>query len=192
MAIKIVVTNVMVSDQTTAYHFYTEILGFQVKNDIQMGEARWLTVVSPLAPDGPELLLEPMGHGPLVEAAQAWQSALRENGIPAAMFGVDDVDAEFLVQLARERVRGRLARLEFSDGAEELGPGDAAVMALPSWVAVDLLPGLSVPQPRPASRSGRLSWLCALPSELPLPYAIRQWSSRVPSPSRIDFSLPSK
>ena len=95
MAIKIVVTNVMVSDQTTAYHFYTEILGFQVKNDIQMGEARWLTVVSPLAPDGPELLLEPMGHGPLVEAAQAWQSALRENGIPAAMFGVDDVDAEY-------------------------------------------------------------------------------------------------
>ena len=95
MAIKIVVTNVMVNDQAKAHRFYTDVLGFRVKNDIQMGEARWLTVVSPLAPDGPELLLEPMGHGPLVEAAQAWQSALRENGIPAAMFGVDDVDAEY-------------------------------------------------------------------------------------------------
>ena len=95
MAIKIVLTNVMVSDQTTAHHFYTEVLGFQVKNDVHMGAARWLTVVSPLAPDGPELLLEPMAHGPLVEAAQAWQSALRENGVPAAMFGVDDIDAEY-------------------------------------------------------------------------------------------------
>jgi catechol 2,3-dioxygenase-like lactoylglutathione lyase family enzyme len=85
----------MVSGQAKAHDFYTEVLGFVVKNDIQMGEARWLTVVSPTAPDGPELLLEPMGHGPLVEAAHAWQSALRENGIPAAMFGVDDVDAEF-------------------------------------------------------------------------------------------------
>ena len=42
MAIKIVLTNVMVSDQTTAHHFYTEVLGFQVKNDVHMGAARWL------------------------------------------------------------------------------------------------------------------------------------------------------
>ncbi len=41
---------------------------------------------------------------------------------------------------------GRLARLDFSDGMEELGPDDAAVLALPAWVAAGLMPGLSVPQ----------------------------------------------
>ncbi|SEP76429.1 squalene-associated FAD-dependent desaturase [Faunimonas pinastri] len=35
--------------------------------------------------------------------------------------------------------------LAFGDGAEELGAGDAAVLAVPAWVAAELLPGLTVP-----------------------------------------------
>lgn len=54
--------NVTVNDQGKALHFYTSVLGFTVKHDIPMGAARWLTVVSPEVPGGPELLLEPMGH----------------------------------------------------------------------------------------------------------------------------------
>ena len=59
---KIRLTSVLVDDQEKAVKFYTEVLGFVKKHDIPMGEARWLTVVSPEGPDDIELLLEPDGH----------------------------------------------------------------------------------------------------------------------------------
>ena len=52
---------------------------------------RWLTVVSPAAPDGVELLLEPDEH----PAAKAFKAALVQDGIPATSFGVDDMEAEY-------------------------------------------------------------------------------------------------
>jgi catechol 2,3-dioxygenase-like lactoylglutathione lyase family enzyme len=87
---RIVVTSVLVDDQEKALRFYTDVLGFAKKADIPMGEARWLTVVSPQDPDGIELLLEPDEH----PAAKTWKDALVADGIPATSFGVDDVDAE--------------------------------------------------------------------------------------------------
>ena len=39
----------------------------------------------------------------------------------------------------------RAASLQFADGEVALGPGDPLVLAVPPWVAADLLPGLSVP-----------------------------------------------
>ena len=71
--------------------FYTDTLGFEKKNDIPLGDASWLTVVSPDDPDGTELLLEPSGH----PAVGPYKKALVEDGIPAASFAVDDVQAEF-------------------------------------------------------------------------------------------------
>ena len=59
---KINITSVYVPDQEQAFRFYTEKLGFIVKHDIPVGDARWLTVVSPEDPTGTELLLEPQGH----------------------------------------------------------------------------------------------------------------------------------
>ncbi|MFD0852966.1 VOC family protein, partial [Actinomadura adrarensis] len=59
---KINVCSVMVDDQEKALRFYTEVLGFQKKTEFPVGEARWLTVVSPEQPDGVELALEPDGH----------------------------------------------------------------------------------------------------------------------------------
>ena len=44
---RINVTSVLVDDQDKALRFYTEVLGFVKKNEIPMGEHRWLTVVSP-------------------------------------------------------------------------------------------------------------------------------------------------
>ncbi|WP_375465076.1 hydroxysqualene dehydroxylase HpnE [uncultured Methylobacterium sp.] len=41
---------------------------------------------------------------------------------------------------------GRIARLEFADGPIDLGAGDSVVLALPPWVASEMLPGLSVPR----------------------------------------------
>ena len=87
---KIKLTSVFVSDQDKALRFYTEVLGFVKKNDIPMGTARWLTVVSPDGPDDIELLLEPMGFAP----AKTYQKALYDAGIPLTAFAVDDIEKE--------------------------------------------------------------------------------------------------
>jgi hypothetical protein len=58
--------------------------------ELEAGDARWLTVVSPQDPDGIELLLEPDSH----PAAKPFKQALVEDGIPYTSFGVDDVRAE--------------------------------------------------------------------------------------------------
>ncbi|MFD4633922.1 VOC family protein [Streptomyces sp. NPDC058284] len=88
---KIRLTSVFVDDQEKALRFYTDVLGFEKKAEVPMGEDRWLTVVSPEEPDGTELLLEPDGH----PAVKPYKTALIEDGIPAAAFTVDDVRAEF-------------------------------------------------------------------------------------------------
>jgi catechol 2,3-dioxygenase-like lactoylglutathione lyase family enzyme len=93
---RITVTSIFVDDQEKALRFYTDTLGFVKKTDIPVGEARWLTVVSPEQPDGTELLLEPDGH----PAAKPFKQALQEDGIPFTSFAVDDVTAEY------ERLRG--------------------------------------------------------------------------------------
>ena len=84
-------TSVLVDDQDKALKFYTQVLGFVTKEDIPMGEARWLTVVSPESPDGVELLLEPDTH----PAARPFKQALVKDGIPYTSFAVDDVQQEF-------------------------------------------------------------------------------------------------
>jgi catechol 2,3-dioxygenase-like lactoylglutathione lyase family enzyme len=88
---KIVVTSVPVDDQDKALKFYTEVLGFVKKKDIPLGEFKWLTVVSPDAPDGIELLLEPSDN----PAVQVFKKALVEQGIPFTSFGVEDVQKEY-------------------------------------------------------------------------------------------------
>jgi catechol 2,3-dioxygenase-like lactoylglutathione lyase family enzyme len=87
---KIVITSVLVDDQDKALAFYTDVLGFVKKTEFPAGEHRWLTLVSPDAPDGTELALEPDDHH---EAAR-FKQALLEDGIPYTSFGVDDVEAE--------------------------------------------------------------------------------------------------
>jgi catechol 2,3-dioxygenase-like lactoylglutathione lyase family enzyme len=89
--VKIHLTSVLVDDQEKALRFYTETLGFQKKNDVPLGEHRWLTVVSPDDPDGTELLLEPDEH----PAAKPFKRALVDDGIPYTSFAVTDVNAEY-------------------------------------------------------------------------------------------------
>jgi len=50
---RINITGVFVSDQRKALRFYTEVLGFETKRDIPLGEYSWLTVVSAEDPKGP-------------------------------------------------------------------------------------------------------------------------------------------
>jgi predicted enzyme related to lactoylglutathione lyase len=91
--IKIKLNSVSIEDYDKALHFYTEVLGFVKKHDIPLGDgARWLTVVSPVEPNGTELLLEPNATYP---AMKALKQALVEDGIPFTAFQVDDIHAEY-------------------------------------------------------------------------------------------------
>ena len=112
---KIVVTSVLVDDQDKALRFYTDVLGFEKKQDVSLGEFRWLTVVSPQDPNGTELLLEPDAH----PAAKPFKEALVEDGIPYTSFGVDDVKADF------ERLSGRGVR--FTQPPTDMGAVTTAV-----------------------------------------------------------------
>jgi predicted enzyme related to lactoylglutathione lyase len=93
-------TSIHVDDQERALHFYTDVLGFVKKTDVPAGQFRWLTVVSSEDPDGTELLLEPNDN----PAAKAYQKALLEQNIPAAMFLTGDIGADY------ERLKSRGAQ----------------------------------------------------------------------------------
>ncbi len=89
---KISLVSVSVGDQEKALEFYTKVLGFIKKTDIPMGDARWLTLVSPEDPDGPELLLEPNAGYPAMKQLKA---ALLKDRIPFTAFEVADLQVEF-------------------------------------------------------------------------------------------------
>ena len=112
---RIYVTSVFVDDQRTALDFYTNTLGFEKKRDIPLGAASWLTVVSPDEPDGTEILLEPSDH----PAVKPYKNALVADGIPAASFAVDDVQAEF------DRLQSNGVR--FTQESTEMGDVTTAV-----------------------------------------------------------------
>lgn len=97
---KMIVTSIFVNDQERALKFYTETLGFIKKNDVPLGEHRWLTVVSPHDEKGIELLLEPNSH----PAAKEYQKKIYDDGIPATMFAVDNVQEEY-EKLAQKGVK---------------------------------------------------------------------------------------
>jgi glyoxylase I family protein len=100
---KIKLTSLMVEDQAKALAFYTDVLGFQKKQDIPVGEYRWITVVAP-GRDDLELTLEPNAN----PAAKAFQQAMFQQSIPLTAFEVDDLDAEF----ARLKERGVVFTIE--------------------------------------------------------------------------------
>ena len=128
---RIYVTSVFVDDQRKALDFYTGTLGFEKKTDIPVGEASWLTVVSPEQPDGTELLLEPSDH----PAVRPYKKALVEDGIPATSFAVDDVQAEF------DRLRSKGVR--FTQEPLEMGGVTTAVFddTCGNLIQMVMLPG---------------------------------------------------
>jgi catechol 2,3-dioxygenase-like lactoylglutathione lyase family enzyme len=114
---KIKLTSVSIDDYDKALNFYTNILGFQKKRDILLGQdVRWLTVVSPQEPDGTELLLEPNAKYP---AMKALKEALVEDGIPFTAFEVDDIQKEY------ERLKG--LGVEFTMEPTNMGVSTQAI-----------------------------------------------------------------
>jgi catechol 2,3-dioxygenase-like lactoylglutathione lyase family enzyme len=114
--IRINIASIFVTDQSKAREFYTNVLGFEVRNDVDMGDGNyWLTVGTPGEP-AVELLLEPSGH----PAVGPFRDALLADGIPSTSFAVDDVQAEYerLVALG----------VEFTQPPTAMGPVTAAVL----------------------------------------------------------------
>lgn len=112
---RIHLSSVYVDDQEKALRFYTEVLGFVKKTEIPLGQARWLTVVSPDDPNGTELLLEPDEH----PAVKPFKQALVSDGIPCTSFAVNDLQEEF-ERLSRLGVR-------FTQAPLTMGPVTTAV-----------------------------------------------------------------
>ncbi|RAX50644.1 VOC family protein [Arthrobacter sp. AQ5-05] len=113
---KINLASIFVNDQAKGLEFYTTKLGFEKKNDVPMGEFSWLTVVSPEARDGVELVLEPANH----PAVGPFREALVADGIPFTSFAVEDVQAEY------ERLVG--LGVVFTQPPTVMGPVTTAVL----------------------------------------------------------------
>ena len=83
-------TGVFVESPKEAFRFYTEVLGFVEK--MFEPEAEIAIVVSPEDPDGTQLLLEPNGN----PIAKTYQEGLYKAGIPVIVFGVEDIQKEYM------------------------------------------------------------------------------------------------
>ena len=114
---RIRLSSIFVDDQARALAFYTEVLGFVKRQDIPVGQYRWLTVSSPDGPDELQLSLEPNEN----PAARTFQEALFQQGIPVTAFEVDDLGAEY----RRLRDRGVVFTREPTDS----GPVRIAIFA---------------------------------------------------------------
>lgn len=89
---KIHLNSIYVDDQEKALRFYTEVLGFVKKQDIKIGDYRWLTVVSPEELNGTELVLEPADNPAVI----TFKKALYEQGIPVTAFRVENLEKDIM------------------------------------------------------------------------------------------------
>jgi catechol 2,3-dioxygenase-like lactoylglutathione lyase family enzyme len=92
---KITVVALRVLDQDSALAFYTDKLGFSVREDVDAGEMRWLTVTPPGQPEL-QVLLERPGP-PFVDEETAEEIATHvAKGVAGTLFlDVDDCRATF-------------------------------------------------------------------------------------------------
>ncbi|MEV2214388.1 VOC family protein [Streptomyces sp. NPDC050997] len=116
--IKVAMTSVYVDDVSRAHAFYTEVLGFETRAHMDLGDGTLFVTVG--AGEGAQqdlqLLLEP-GQNPI---ADPYRKAVREAGLPCVVFSVDDIEAEY------ERLRG--LGVEFAQEPRGQGPVVAAVL----------------------------------------------------------------
>lgn len=105
---RILLTSVLVNDPAAAHKFYTEVLGFTSR--MFMPEARLAIVASPENPSGTGLLLEPNDN----PVGKTFQEGIYRQGLPAIVFGVDDIQSEYERLKARGVVfRGKPVKTEY-------------------------------------------------------------------------------
>jgi catechol 2,3-dioxygenase-like lactoylglutathione lyase family enzyme len=102
MTTKITLSQIYVLDQDAAIDFYVGLLGFEVKEDQDLGFMRWLTITAPGDPER-EVLLEVPGP-PRLDAATADQvRELLTKGATGGWIGlqVDDCRKFYETMLAK-------------------------------------------------------------------------------------------
>jgi uncharacterized glyoxalase superfamily protein PhnB len=94
MNIAVGYTFLEVDDHEAALAFYRDALGFEVRQDVAMEEARWLTV-GPAAQPELGIVLQTVGVGRPAEDAQALKELLAKGSLGGLVLQTDDVDATF-------------------------------------------------------------------------------------------------
>lgn len=85
---KVAMVSVLVDDPIKAFHYYTEVLGFQ---KVQFEPEKYIAVVrSPLDTNGVTILLEP-GTLSGIEAVINFKKTLYEMGLPVITFSTSDI-----------------------------------------------------------------------------------------------------
>jgi catechol 2,3-dioxygenase-like lactoylglutathione lyase family enzyme len=84
-------SGVYVLDLDRAKAFYTEKLGFEVRDDVTMGNFRWLTVAPKLQPDAC-IILMPVQEGPMMDAedVKAIRRLMEKGRLGGGVLEVDD------------------------------------------------------------------------------------------------------
>ena len=100
MDIKLSTCFIAVDDHDKALAFYRDVLGLEVRGDVEFENMRWVTVGAPSQPDV-AIVLEPPLADPNAPAAdkQAMAELLAKGQLRGVIFTTDDCDATF------ERIR---------------------------------------------------------------------------------------
>lgn len=94
MDISVTNTFLEVDDHEAALAFYRDALGFEVRMDVAMEGARWLTV-GPRSQPGYGIVLQTVGAGRSPEDARALRELLAKGSLSGLVAETGDVDATF-------------------------------------------------------------------------------------------------
>lgn len=94
MDISVSNTFLEVDDHEAALAFYRDALGFEVRQDVALEGARWLTVGPPGQP-GFGVVLNTVGVGRPADDAQTLKELLAKGSLAGLVLQTDDVDATF-------------------------------------------------------------------------------------------------
>jgi uncharacterized glyoxalase superfamily protein PhnB len=94
MDLSVKYTFLEVDDHEAALAFYRDALGLEVRQDVAMEGARWLTVGPPAQLEF-NIVLQTVGAGRPAEDAQALKELLAKGSLGGLVMETDDVDATF-------------------------------------------------------------------------------------------------
>jgi predicted enzyme related to lactoylglutathione lyase len=94
MELSVKYTFLEVDDHDAALDFYRDALGLEVRQDVAMEGARWLTV-GPASQPELGIVLSSVGVGRPAEDAQTLKALLAKGSLAGLVLETDDVDATF-------------------------------------------------------------------------------------------------
>ncbi|NGN65346.1 VOC family protein [Streptomyces sp. A7024] len=96
MITNLALTTVWTTDQQRTLKFFTDKLGFEVRDDVEMGpDMHWITVGAPDQPDVSLALMRPDGPGLDPESAEALTKLVSKGVLGAGAFRAKDCHATY-------------------------------------------------------------------------------------------------